>query len=132
VATVTDLPACDPAAVAASARDDLHLAAVEAWQAIARRQPAPDMDPAELFQELHDLFATGTSITPVEQLIEDWYELARKCGINVTDEHGELRPDIDQAITRVVTASIWFGITTGYHAIAGGVHFVPRKFAGWP
>lgn len=35
------------------------------------------------------------------------------------------------AITRVVTASIWFGITTDYHAIAGGVHFVPRKLSGW-
>ena len=89
------------------------------------------MDPAELFQELHDLFAPGDSITPVEQLIEDWYELARECGINVNAEHGELRPDVDEAITRVVTASIWFGVTAGYHAIAGGAHFVPNKFAGW-
>jgi hypothetical protein len=40
-----------PAALQASARDDLYLAAIKAWQAIAPRQPAPDMDPAELFQE---------------------------------------------------------------------------------
>ena len=88
------------------------------------------MDPAELFQELHDLFAPGDSITPVEQLIEDGYELSRECGINVNAEHGELRPDVDEAITRVVTASIWFGVTAGYHAIAGSAHFVPNKFAG--
>jgi hypothetical protein len=97
-----------------SPRDWLHLAAIEAWQAIAHGQPAPGMDPAELFQDLHDVFAAGTTITPVEQLIEDWYELARECGINVTGAGGELRPDIDQAITRTVTAAIWFGITTGY------------------
>lgn len=120
-----------PAPLQASARDDLHLAAIEAWQALARRRPAPAMDPAELFQELHDLFASASSITPVEQLIEDWYELARQCGINVNDVDGELRPDVDEAITRVVTASIWFGVTTGYHAIAGGAHSIPCKFAGW-
>jgi hypothetical protein len=121
----------EPDTLATSARDVLHLAAIEAWQAIAHGQPAPGMDPAELFQDLHDVFGPGTSITPVEQLIEDWYELARRCGINVNGEDGELRPDIDQAITRIVTASIWFGITAGYHTIAGGTHFVPRKFSGW-
>jgi hypothetical protein len=127
VATVTDLTACDPAAVAASARGYLHLAAIEAWQAIAHGRPAPDMDSTELFQELHDLFAPGTRITPVEQLIEDWYELARQCGINVNDQDGELRPDIDAAITRIVVASIWFGITTGYLTLAGSYQ-VPRRF----
>jgi hypothetical protein len=119
-----------PAARQASARDDLHLAAIRAWQALARQQPAPAMDPAELFQELHDLFAHGASVTPVEQLVEDWYELARQCGINVNDEDGELRPDVDEAITRIVTASVWFGITAGHHAITGGAHSVPRRFAG--
>jgi hypothetical protein len=63
VATVTDLPACDPATVADSPRDFLHLAAIEAWQ----------------------------------------------------------------AITRTVTASIWFGITTGYLTLAGSYQ-VPRRF----
>jgi hypothetical protein len=121
----------EDAALQARARDALHQAAVEAWQAVARRQPAPDLDPDELFQALHLLFAPGSAISPVEQLIEDWYELARQCGINVNDDNGELRPDVDEAITRVVTASIWFGITTGHHAIAGGAHFVPRKFTGW-
>jgi len=121
----------EDAAIQARARDDLHQAAIEAWQAIARRQPAPDLDPTELFQALHFVFAPGNAVSPVEQLIEDWYELARQCGINVNDENGEVRPGIDEAITRIVTTSIWFGITTGHHTIAGGVHFVPRKFAGW-
>jgi hypothetical protein len=88
------------------------------------------MEPAVLFQELHDLFAHGASITPVELLIADWYELARRCSLDVNDEHGELRPDVDEAITRVVTAAIWFGVTTGHHAITGGAHSIPRKFAG--
>jgi hypothetical protein len=39
-----DLPALQ-----ASAREDLHLAAIRAWQALARQQPAPAVDPAELF-----------------------------------------------------------------------------------
>lgn len=108
-------------------RDYLHLAAIEAWQAIARGKPAPDIDPVELFQYLHDMFAPGTPVTPVEQLIEDWYELARECGITVNDEDGELRPDIDAAITRTVTASVWFGITTGYLTLAGSYQ-VPRRF----
>jgi hypothetical protein len=118
------------AALQASARDDLHLAAIRAWQALARQQPAPAMDPAVLFQELHDLFAPGASITPVEQLIADWYELARQCGLDVNDEDGELRPDIDEAITRVVTAAIWFGITSGHHAIAGSSHSIPPQVRG--
>jgi hypothetical protein len=67
----------EDAALQARARDDLHQAATEAWQALARRQPAPDLDPDELFQALHLLFAPG------------------------------------------------------YRAIAGGVHFVPRKLSGW-
>jgi hypothetical protein len=61
-----------------------------------------------------DVFGADHGISPVEQLIDDWYDLARKCGITVTDEDGELRPGIDQAITRTVTASVWFGIASGY------------------
>lgn len=92
---------------------------MEARQAITHRRPAPDMDPSILFQEMLDVFGTGKGVSPVEQLIDDWYELARKCGITVTDEDDELRADIDQAITRTVTASIWFGITTGYLTLTG-------------
>jgi hypothetical protein len=111
----------------APAREFLHLAAIEAWQAIAHGRPAPGIDPEDLFQDMHDAFAIGNGISPVEQLIDDWYDLADRCGITVTDEGGDLRPDIDRAITRTVTASIWFGITTGYLTLAGGYH-IPRKY----
>ncbi len=76
-----------------------------------------------------DAFGSGTpdGISPVEQLIEDWHELARQCGINVSDEDGELRPDVDEAITRTVTAAVWFGITTGHHTLTGG-YSTPRRF----
>ena len=55
-----------------------------------------------------------------EQLIGDWCELAPECGIAVTDEDDELRPGIGQAITRTVTASVWFGVTTGCLTPTGG------------
>jgi hypothetical protein len=67
---------------------------------------------------------------PTSSLIEDWYDLARQCGITVHDEHGDLRPDIDDAITRTVTAAIWFGITTGYLTLTG-TYYIPRGLAGW-
>ena len=59
-------------------------------------------------------------------------DLARQCGIRVHDEHGDLRPEVDAAITRnvitrTVTAAIWFGITTGYLALTGSYR-VPRKY----
>jgi hypothetical protein len=56
-----------------------------------------------------------------------WYELARQCGIRVHDEHGDIRPDIDEAITRTVIAAIWFGITAGYLTMTGAYH-IPRKY----
>ena len=113
--------------VPAEPRDLLHLAAIEAWQSLASGRPAPVLDPVILYQVMYDVFTTGNGISPVEQLIEDWYELARQCGITVHDEHGHLRPDIDDAITRTVTAAIWFGITTGYFALTGSYH-IPRKY----
>ena len=76
---------------------------------------------------MYDTFTTGNGASPVEQLIEDWYDLARQCGIRVHDEHGDLRPEVDAAITRTVTAAIWFGITTGYFALTGSYH-IPRKY----
>ncbi len=43
------------------------------------------------------------------------------------DRHGDLLPEVDTAITRTVTAAIWFGITTGYLTLTGSYH-VPRKY----
>jgi hypothetical protein len=111
----------------AEPRDLLRLAAVEAWQSLASGRPAPVPDPVLLYQVMDDVFTTGNGISPVEQLIEDWYELARQCGIT---EHGDFRPGIDAAITRAVTAAIWFGITTGYLTLTGSYHIPRRYLAG--
>ena len=37
----------------------------------------------------------------VDQLCEDWLNLARRADIAVDDEHGDLRPDVLDAITRL-------------------------------
>lgn len=108
-------------------RDFLHLAAIEAWQAIAAGRPAPVIDPLALYQDIHDAFTAGSGISPVERLVEDWYDQARQCGITVDGVDGELRPGIDDAITRTVIASILFGVTTGYLTLAGSYH-IPRRF----
>lgn len=74
----------------------------------------PPIEPLGLQQALFDAFTAGNGISPAEQLCEDWYDLARQYGITVPDEQGDLRPEVDDAITRTVTAAIWFGVTTGY------------------
>jgi hypothetical protein len=63
----------------------------------------------------------------VDQLCEDWLNLARRAGIAVDDEHDDLRPDVLDAITRTVSAAIWFGLTTGYLTLTSSYH-IPRKF----
>jgi IS605 OrfB family transposase len=73
-----------------------------------------------LQQAVYEAFTAGSGISPVEQLCEDGHGLARQCGIRVDDEHGDLLPDVADAITRTVTAAIWFGITTGYLTLADG------------
>jgi hypothetical protein len=45
----------------------------------------------------------------------------------VNDQHGDPRPDIRDAITRTVSAAIWFGLTSGYLTLAGRYHIL-RKF----
>jgi hypothetical protein len=79
-----------------------------------------------LEQEIYEAFVTSDG-HQVDQLCEDWLELARHCGIAVDDEHGDLRPDILDAISRTVSAAIWYGLTTGYLTLTGGYH-IPRKY----
>lgn len=43
------------------------------------------------------------------------------------DERGDLLPEVDDAITGLITAAIWFGITTGYFTLTGS-YSIPRKF----
>lgn len=114
-----------PPALPQDPRDFLHLCAIHAWQAIASGQPAPDLDPADLEQEISDAFG-GNS--PVDQLCEDWLKAARQRGITVDDEHGEILFDVLETISDTVTAAIWFGLTTGYMTITGSCYNIPRKF----
>lgn len=109
------------------ARAFLHLSAIRAWQAIAEGQAVPEIDPLGLYQDLRDAFTTGNGVSPVEQLIDAWYDQARQCGIIVNDEHGNLRREVDDAITRAVVASIWFGITAGYLTLTG-TYRIPGEF----
>jgi hypothetical protein len=110
------------------ARDFLHLRAVRAWRALASGQPAPALDPATLEQGIYDAFG-GDS--PVHELCDDYLNAARQRGITVDGEDGEILPDVLDIISTVITAAFWSGLTTGHHAIAGGVHYVPRKVTGW-
>jgi hypothetical protein len=66
-------------------RDYLHILAIDAWQALSCHQPAPHLDPLFLVQEMTDVFGTGSAGTsPVEQLIDDWYDLARRAASTST------------------------------------------------
>jgi hypothetical protein len=105
-------------------RDLLHLSAIQAWRALAGGQPAPDLD-TDLEQAIYEAFATSDG-HQVDQLCEDWLDLARQTGIAVDDEHGDLLPDVLDAITHTVSAAIWFGLTTGYLTLTGSYH-IPRK-----
>lgn len=87
--------------------DDLfHLASIQAWQALASGQPAPD--PEVLQAAIHDAFATSDGTCQPGQICESWLHLARQRSITMHDEHGDLLPGVRDAITRTMTAAIWF------------------------
>lgn len=44
----------------------------------------------------------------------------------VLDEHGDLRPDVLDAISQTVAAAIWFGITTGYLTLTRPLPYPPQ------
>ncbi len=46
---------------------------------------------------------------------------------DLNDESGDLLPEVNDAVTGLITSAIWFGVTTGYLALAGSCH-VPRRF----
>ncbi len=96
----------------AGPRDILHLAAIQAWQALASGQPAPALDPAALEQTIHEAFTPGEGWHPVDQLCEDWLALARQHGIPVQGEDGDPLPGVLDAIERTVSAAIWFAAIT--------------------
>jgi hypothetical protein len=106
--------------------DILHLSAIRTWQALASGQPAPDLDP-DLEQVIYEAFVTSDGHYQVDQLCDRWLDLARQRGIAVDDLHGDLRPDVLDAISHTVSAAIWFGLTTGYMTLTGSYR-IPRKF----
>jgi hypothetical protein len=110
-----------------NARDFLHLAAIGAWQAIASGRSAPGIDPVVLCQEMDEAFkdSDGTHLT--DQFYCRWETIADRHGFPVHDEHGDLLPEVDDEVTGLITAAIWFGITTGYLTLAGSYQ-VPRRF----
>lgn len=61
------------------------------------------------------------------QFYPRWEEIADRHGFPVADERGDLVPKVADAITGLITAAIWFGITTGHHAIACGRYHIPRR-----
>jgi hypothetical protein len=75
-----------------------------------------------------EAFETSGSQNPIDEFYCTWEDVAREHAITVTDGHGDLLPELDAAITGLITAAIWFGITTGYFTIAGGTYHIPRKF----
>lgn len=109
-----------------SARDFLHLAAIEAWQATASGQPSPAVDPVTLFQAMDEAFRASDGTCLTDQLYFRWEAIAGRRGFPVHDEHGDLLPEVDAEVTGLITAAIWFGVTTGYFALAGNYE-VPRR-----
>jgi hypothetical protein len=107
-------------------RDALHLSAVRAWQALTSGEPTPDLDPAVLQEAIYEAFVTSDG-HPVDRLCDGWLELARRCGLPVEDESGDLRPEVLDAITHTVSEAIWFGLTTGHLVLTDEYH-VPGRF----
>jgi hypothetical protein len=72
-----------------------------------------------------EAFEAGAGRSHGGQLCEDRLVLAGQHGIPVEDERGGLLPCVDDAVTRTVTAAIWFGTATGYLTLAGRFHAPP-------
>jgi len=78
---------------------------------------------SDLERAIYEVFATSDGWHPVDQLCEDWLDLARQRGLAVADQNGELPPDVLDAISHTVSAVIWFGLTTGYLRLTGRYAF---------
>jgi len=72
-----------------------------------------------LCQEMDEAFRAGGGTSLTGQFYFRREEIA--------SEHGGLLPGVEDAMTSLITAAIWFGVTTGYLALAGSCH-VPRRF----
>jgi hypothetical protein len=91
---------------------------------------APDIDPEALGQAIHEAFAGSDGPHPVDQLCDDWLELARQHGLPVQGQDSDPLPGMLDVVERTVCTAIWFGITTGYMTLAR--HYtIPRKYTGY-
>lgn len=107
-------------------RGFLHLLAIQAWQAIASGRPAPAIAPCELCLVISDAFETpGGNLS--DQVYDTWCRLAEEHGLTITDEDGDFLEPLEAAVSGLIAAAIWFGITTGYYTLAGQ-YSIPRKF----
>jgi hypothetical protein len=97
---------------------------------MARRQPAPAPDLTELSAVICDAFETPDG-NLIDQVYDTWYRVAREQGVTLTDERGDFLQHLEFAVNEVITAAIWFGITTGHQVIAGDSYHVPRRLMSW-
>jgi hypothetical protein len=123
--TVTPLSALPPL----SARDFLHLNAIDAWASLAAGTRPSYIDLRDYYQQMHKAFEPGNGRrNPLDGFRSQGEEIAIRHGLTVQDEGGDpLRPDVDDAITGLITGAIWFGITTGHYTITGGRYRIPRR-----
>jgi hypothetical protein len=90
----------------------------EAWQAISSGKTVPRIDPVVLCQEMDEAFRASEGTHLTDQFYCRWEALADRHGFSVHDDHGGLLPEVNDEITGLITAAIWFGVTTGYLALA--------------
>jgi hypothetical protein len=88
---------------------------------LAFGRAVPDIDQDILSQDLYDFFG----IDRLDPMCDEFIDAARNCGLAVTDDDGDLRPDLLNAVTAAVVRGIWFGLTEAYMDIMGHVH-IPR------
>jgi hypothetical protein len=79
-----------------------------------------------LCREMNDAFRASDGTHLTGQFYCRWEAIAGRHGFPVHDEHGDLLSEVDDKITGLITAAIWFGVTTGHLALASS-HHVPRR-----
>lgn len=113
-----------------SARDFLHLNAIDAWASAAAGKRPSRIDPRFWYQQMHEAFETGDGTgNLLDQFHYHWEHIALRHGFTIRDERGGLLPGAHDAITGLITSAIWFGITTGHFTVTGGEYRIPRRLS---
>jgi hypothetical protein len=98
-------------------RGFLRYCAAIAWEALADGEPAPSLTPELLQRVLGEAFG-GSS--PVDQIAGECLDAARKHGVTIDGQDGEVLPGVLDLVNRTVAAAFWSGLTTGYFTITCG------------